>query len=85
MRRSICLIIFIFSVAGFSKVDEQKSKTRYKKNEDIDFSALLIEGQLQRPEIGVVTGNVKEGGDGLLRLRENFLDKMAVDYGENIQ
>lgn len=59
-------------------------KVKYKSGKDIDFEELLIQGQLKRPEISVVTGDNKKGSDGLLRLRENFLDRVASDSGEEI-
>lgn len=55
---------------------------KYKSGKDVNFEELLIQGQLQRPEISVVTGNSQEGTDGLLRLRDNFLDRVASDFGE---
>ncbi len=57
-------------------------KVRYSAGKDVNFEELLIQGQLKRPEISVVTGNVQQGADGLLRLRENFLDRVTADAGE---
>lgn len=62
-----------------------QAKVKYRKGKDIDFEELLIQGQLKRPEITVVTGNAAQGTDGLLRLRENFLDQMAMDLGEEVK
>ena len=59
-------------------------KIHYKSGKDVNFEDLLIQGQLKRPEVSVVTGNVHQGADGLLRLRENFLDRVASDAGEEI-
>jgi len=58
---------------------------RYKSGKDLNFEELLINGQIQRPEISVVTGNTQQGTDGLLRLRENFLDRVSIDYGEEVK
>lgn len=58
---------------------------KYKKGKDVNFDELLIQGQLKRPELTVVTGNTAQGTDGLLRLRENFLDQTQNDIGEEIQ
>jgi hypothetical protein len=57
-------------------------KVKYRKGKDLNFDELLIQGQNKRPEATVVTGNVKQGGDGLLRLREDFVDRVVADYGE---
>lgn len=64
---------------------EGGGKVRYRKAKDVNFDEMLINGQLQRPEIAVVTGEVGQGTDGLLRLRENFIDQVAIDFGEVAQ
>lgn len=60
-------------------------RIKYRSGKDVNFEELLIQGQLKRPEIMVVTGNTHQGTDGLLRLRENFLDKTTAEIGEEIQ
>ncbi len=55
---------------------------KYRAGKDVSFDELLINGQLKRPEIMVVTGNADQGTNGLLRLRENFIDRVASDYSE---
>ncbi len=57
-------------------------KVSYKAGKDVNFEELLIQGQLKRPEVTVVTGNHGQGTDGMLRLRENFIDRLAEDAGE---
>ena len=90
----IAAIAIVFVQAeSFSATDQkgsnsgtgEQSKVRYRKGKDVNFDELLINGQLQRPEISVVTGEVGQGTDGLLRLRENFLDQVAIDFGEVAQ
>lgn len=58
---------------------------KYKAGKDLNFEQLVIEGQLKRPELSVVTGDSDENGNGLLRLRENFVDRMAEAAGEEAQ
>jgi hypothetical protein len=65
--------------------DEAPAKVKYKAGKDVNFEELLIKGELSRPEITVVTGQVDKGTDGLLKLRENFLDRVASDQGEEAQ
>lgn len=88
MKRIIIAFIGVL-MAGIGLADEAKETgekgVRYKKGKDVNFEELLINGQIKRPEITVVTGNVGEGDDGLLRLRENFMDRIAEDVGEEIQ
>lgn len=52
---------------------------------NIQFESLLIQGQVQRPDLSMITGNGQEDSDGLLRLRDNFTDLMAADHGEVIE
>jgi hypothetical protein len=40
---------------------------------------------MKRAEMSIVTGDPAELSDGLLRLRENFLDHAAADLGEEVQ
>ena len=60
------------------------AKIKYKAGKDVNFEELLIQGQLKRPELSVVTGNTQPGSDGLLRLRENFIDRITTDVGEEL-
>lgn len=77
---SLSLLIFPGIAGAVPKTEEQK--IIYKSGKDVNFEALLIQGKLKRPAVSVVTGNVAQGADGLLRLRENFMDRVASDSGE---
>ena len=64
--------------------DSTKPKVRYTRGQKLEFESLLIEGQLKRPEMSVVTGNAGGEDDGLLKLREHFVDQIAMEAGEAI-
>lgn len=64
---------------------DEPARVKYRGAKEINFEKLLIEGELKRKQISVVTGNAPDGTDGLLRLRENFLDRVAVDVGEEVR
>jgi hypothetical protein len=68
--------------AGTADSDQTATKVTYKGGKQVNFEELLIQGQLKRPEVSVVTGNQTQGTDGMLRLRENFVDRLAEDAGE---
>ena len=68
-----------------SAVSTQKSKVRYRKSKTMDFENLLIKGEKKRGEMLVVTGSARQGADGLLKLREDFLDRTANDIGEELK
>ena len=88
--RGLFLLLALSSSAGFAATGdtpitrETAPKVKYKSGKEINFEELLIQGQLKRPELSVVTGDASQGGDGLVRLRENFLDKMTAAAGEEI-
>lgn len=73
-----------FAHAAEEPAGDSKAKVRYRGAKEINFEKLLIEGELKRKQITVVTGNAQDGTDGLLRLRENFLDRVAMDAGEEV-
>lgn len=86
MGRIAFFVLFaLIALPAFAESDEEKKGVRYKQSKDINFEKLLIEGQNRRPEISVVTGNVSQGDDGLLRLRTNFVDRIAEDAGEEVK
>ena len=81
MIRSLFLV-FAFSSQAFSADEAPVGKVKYKTGKEINFEELLIQGQLKRPEISVVTGNTPQGSDGLLRLRTDFVDRSLSEIGE---
>ena len=60
------------------------NEANYEGGSKLDFEALLIEGQLKRAEVSAVTGDLDSQVEGLIRYREDFLDKMAMELGEEI-
>ena len=76
---------YLFLILFADEVFAEKTNIRYRKAKKINFEKLLIEGQIKRPDISVVTGNVGDDIDGLLRLREHFQDQMAIAAGEPIR
>ncbi len=80
------VLLILVGIANLGLAAEAPApNVKYKKGKDVNFEELLIQGQLQRKEIAVVTGDAQDGTDGLLRQRENFLDRVAVDAGEEIR
>lgn len=87
---------FIFTLTAFSAEDAMSpsedpsgasipsQKVKYRAQKTVNFEELLIQGEKTRPEITVVTGNTAQGSDGLLRLRENFYDRMKAEAGEEM-
>jgi hypothetical protein len=83
MTRFIWFTLFL--TLGASAAEETATpRVKYKAGKEVNFEELLIQGQLKRPEISVVTGNTPQGGDGLLRLRTDFVDRSLSEIGEEI-
>ncbi len=77
------LLLAVGAFAAESNPDTAAAPVvKYKAGKEVNFEELLIKGELSRPEVTVVTGQVEKGTDGLLKLRENFLDRVASDQGE---
>lgn len=81
------LVLFTISASAENGVTPKKKKinVKYKQGGRIDFESLLIEGEKKKADYSVVTGNIGEKDFGLLKLRDNFVDTMSNDAGEEIQ
>jgi len=76
------LVFGVMVVSQVHAAPQTEPNVKYKAGKELNFEQLVIEGQLKRPELSVVTGDSDENGNGLLRLRENFVDRMAEAAGE---
>ena len=65
-----------------AKTPGPQDRVHYKKSKKMDFSSQTVEGKLQRPETSLITASENLTSNGILRLRENFMDKYAADAGE---
>lgn len=72
-------------VAAADKSDVSTKKVRYRAGKTIDLDQKSIDGKMRRPDISVITGAEEKADDGILRLRTDFLDRIAVAAGEEIQ
>lgn len=77
----LILAAFAFQVGA----EEKKKGVKFKTGDRIDFESLLIEGENKKPELSVVTGNLGERDLGFLKHKEDFVEFMADDAGEEIQ
>ena len=53
----------------------------YKKGKDLSFDSQVVEGNVYRPELSVVTGDTELGGTGVLRLRTELKDHISLEMG----
>lgn len=61
-----------------------KDRVHYIKSKKLDFNSQTVEGILQRPETALITASESLSTNGILRLREDFLDKFSADIGEPV-
>ncbi len=73
---SLCLFSFVALAAA--------KKTTNVEKKQMNFEETLVEGQVYRPELSVVTGDTALGGLGLLRLRADFKDHEIAEKAEVI-
>ena len=69
----------------FSQVVISQDKAVAKKEQVLDFSAGVIEGELNRPSILMELGSNFKDFDDLLFLRENFNSFHAIDSQERLR
>lgn len=73
------------AAASPDKKSEASTKVRYRKRTQVDFSSQTIEGKVRRPETSLISASEGVNDQGVLRLRENFLDKLAAFSGEDVK
>ena len=66
-------------------VGSKPKKIKYRAGKQVDFDKQTIQGELRRPELSVVIGNEKTTDNGLLRLREDFVDRITAQAGEEVE
>ncbi len=60
-------------------------KGKIGKTTSEDFSSQVVEGQIYRPDLSVVTGDTDADSWGVIRLRKDFRDHAQFDKGEAIK
>jgi hypothetical protein len=80
IQKFLLALFFLFLIFSTSFAQEEN-----KDLKDIQFESLLIQGQVQRPDLAIVTGDPGDNLEGLLRMRTDFTDLMAQDAGEEIK
>lgn len=81
-KLSIGLITILISIVAFAAKDTVKVKGPSKAE---NFDSQLVEGQIYRPDLSVVTGDTDSNSFGVIRLRANFDDHAKNEKGEVIK
>ena len=78
------IILLIFAVI-FSQIVTSQDKAVAKSEQVLDFSAGIIEGELNRPSILMELGSNFKDFNDLIFLRENFNSFHVVDTKERLR
>ncbi len=83
MSRVLFFVVISSSlVTAMAAPAPNEQSTKFKKGKDMSFDSQLVEGQIYRPDLSVVTGDTVLGGTGVLRFRTDFADRALSDTGE---
>lgn len=88
MKTLLFLGLGFFSVLalGATKTEStQPGKVKYRQGKDLSFDSKTVEGQIYRPDLSVVTGDTDLEGEGLLRLRSHFMDRLTSEAGGELK
>jgi hypothetical protein len=85
MQKLILIGAMCVASAAWAQAQEQKSKdenVRYEKTTTINFEDDTIEGDLTRPDGEYVEARKRVKHSNLIRIREEFKDKVMESVGE---
>ena len=81
--------LFLFSLTLFSsiafaqeEVDEEGRRVIYKKETEIDFEGLEVEGELVKPQGALLLERKKASFNPLIKLRSNFDIEMSQSVND---
>ena len=78
-------IVLLILAVVFSQIVISQDKTVTNKEQVLDFSAGVIEGELNRPSILMELGSNFKDFNDLIFLRENFNSFHAVDSKDRLR
>ena len=89
MRKLLMLCTVVLAVPAFAQEEGDKGgggggegNVRYNKTTTIDFEDDTIEGDLTKPDGEYVEARKKVKHSNLIRIREDFQDKVMQSVGE---
>jgi hypothetical protein len=77
----LCALGLFVAAPAFAQDDGEKN-VRYQKTTNIDFEDDIVEGDLTRPDGEYVEAIKKVKHSNLIRIREEFKDKVMQSVGE---
>ncbi|HEX4924067.1 MAG TPA: hypothetical protein VFV50_08275 [Bdellovibrionales bacterium] len=82
MRLLLACTLVALAQAALAAPEAQGPKAKFKQGKDVNFDSQVVEGQIYRPDLSVVTGDTALGGFGALKLRDDFKDRVASENAE---
>ena len=78
----ISLTLFSSIAFGQEEVDEDGRRVVYKKETEIDFEGLEVEGELVKPQGALLLERKKASFNPLIKLRSNFDIEMSQSIND---
>ncbi len=82
MKKLFITITFLFAVSAVAQDKKGEGGVQYKKTTEYSFDDDTIEGDLTKPDGEYVEARKKVKHSNLIRIREEFKDKVMQSVGE---
>jgi ethanolamine utilization protein EutP (predicted NTPase) len=81
MKRLIAIALLVAPLVAFAQ-DKKEDNVKYAKTQTINFEDDTIEGDLTKPDGEYVDARKKVKHSNLIKIREEFKDKVMQSVGE---
>jgi hypothetical protein len=82
MKKLIAIAVLAAPLAAFADDKKDESNVKYAKTQTINFEDDTIEGDLTKPDGEYVNASKKVKHSNLIKIREEFKDKVMQSVGE---
>jgi hypothetical protein len=82
MKKLFILVVVAFAAGAFAQDKKGEGNVQYKKTTEYSFDDDTIEGDLTKPDGEYVEARKKVKHSNLIRIREEFKDKVMQSVGE---
>jgi len=82
MRRLIGVVLLLLPVLAWADDKKEEGNVKYAKTQTINFEDDTIEGDLTKPDGEYVEARKKVKHSNLIKIREEFKDKVMQSVGE---
>lgn len=82
MNKSISMLLLMLALPAFAQEKKAEGNVTYKKQTEYSFEDDTIEGDLTKPDGEYVEARKKVKHSNLIKVREEFKDKVMQSVGE---